>query len=132
MNEEPQSQHQPPLGTIAIEGIEIFGYHGVYAEEQEQGTHFEVDVYLRAPIQAAAHADERSHTVDYQAVYQLVLDIMGERMDLLETLAVQIGEEILRRFSAVAPAEVRVAKLRPLGMSQCRRTYVALQFDRFP
>jgi len=130
MNEATQSHNELPLGTIAIEGIEMFGYHGVYAEEQERGTHFEVDVYLATSIQAAASADKLSQTVDYQAVYQLVLDIMGKRMDLLETLTMQIGEEILRRFPAVASAKVRVAKLRPLGMAQCRRTYVELGFER--
>jgi 7,8-dihydroneopterin aldolase/epimerase/oxygenase len=78
----------------------------------------------------AANSDELGKTVDYQGIYELVLAIMAERVDLLETLTVQIGEEILRRFETVDEARVRVSKLRPLGMSQCQRTYVELKFER--
>ena len=119
-----------PTGTIAIEGIDVYGYHGVYRREQELGTRFVVDVYLEAPITEAAGSDALPHTVDYFQVYQLVLDLMGDRAQLLETLTVRIGEEILRRFAAVQAARVRVSKLRPLAMDHCQRTYVELAFRR--
>jgi dihydroneopterin aldolase len=118
------------IGTIAVEGIEVFGYHGVYPQERVEGNAFVVDVYLEAPVAAAASRDDLAETVDYAGVYQLVLEMMNESTQLLETLTVRIGEEILRRFSPVLSARVRVAKLRPMAMEQCERTYVELRFVR--
>ncbi len=118
------------LGTIAIEGIEVFGYHGVYPVEKRQGTHFQVDVYLKVSFEEIGLSDELVKTVDYQAVYEQVLSIMSEPVDLLETLCNRMGAEIMSSNEAIEGVKVKVSKLKPLGMPYCRLTYVEREFLR--
>lgn len=120
----------PLLGTIAVEGIEVFGYHGVYAIERREGQQFTVDVYLTVDLAEAGHSDHLADTVDYAAVYQLVLTVMAQPVHLLEKLVVELRDELLQRYSGIRGGRIRVAKLRPHSMEQCQRTYVELEFER--
>ncbi|MDP5168963.1 MAG: dihydroneopterin aldolase [Bacteroidia bacterium] len=118
------------MGIIAIEGIEIFAYHGVYPVEREAGNRFFVDLYLEADLEKAAKSDALSDTVDYHAVYKVVLEHMEEPANLLETLAYRIGPDILARFQQIEAATVRVRKLSPHAMAHCRETYVEQKFHQ--
>lgn len=118
------------LGTIAIEEIEVFAYHGVYAPERETGNRFWVDLYLQAPIEVAGERDLLSETVDYKAAYEAVLKVMKEPVHLLETLVVKIGRQILSEQPTVQEVRVRVTKARPLAMEKCKHTYVEGIFGR--
>ncbi|MEM7656743.1 MAG: dihydroneopterin aldolase [Bacteroidota bacterium] len=120
----------PIWGTIAVEGIEVFGYHGVYAIEQREGQHFTVDVYLTVNLANAGSTDELTDTVDYAKVYQLILEVMSHPVHLLEKLVVEVRDQLLTQFAGVKAGRIRVAKLRPLSMEQCKRTYVELPFER--
>jgi dihydroneopterin aldolase len=53
---------------ITIEGIEAFGYHGVFPEERREGQTFIVDVEIHTPLGDAAQSDDVAHTVDYGVV----------------------------------------------------------------
>jgi dihydroneopterin aldolase len=119
-------------GTIAIEGIEIFGYHGVYPIEKKVGHRFVVDVYLRVPVGEAGSSDDLADTVDYSKVYQMVLAIMNEPVHLLEKLVKQIQTQLLADFPRVAGGRIRVAKRKPLAMEQCIQTYLEVTFERIP
>lgn len=118
------------MATIGIEGIEIRAYHGVYAEEKREGNDFVVDIWLETEISEAARTDTLGKTIDYAAVYQLVLDIMEEPVDLLETLVLKLGKSILAEFIAATSCKLRIRKLNPLGMPKCSSTYVAESFHR--
>lgn len=118
------------MGTIAIEGIEIFAYHGVYQIEREAGNRFFVDLYLQADLRPAARSDALRDTVDYHAVYKIVLNKMQQPANLLETLVFRIGPAILEAFQHLESATVRVRKLSPHAMSQARETYVEECFRR--
>lgn len=117
-------------GRIAIEAIEVYGYHGVYSIEHSQGNRYQVDLYLTADIGSAAQTDDLSKTVDYAAVYAEVIQIMEQPVHLLETLTAKIGERILEQFSGVEAATVRVRKFKPISMEQCEQTYVEATIER--
>ena len=118
------------MAIIAIEAIHITAHHGVYEAEKIAGNTFVVDVYLDADVRQAAASDALSDTLDYQAVYALVIEEMGIRANLLETLADRIGQRILASFPEVESARIRVSKLRPLHLEACSRTYVEMHFER--
>ncbi|RMG67935.1 MAG: dihydroneopterin aldolase, partial [Bacteroidetes bacterium] len=65
-----------PKGLIAVEGIELHAYHGVYARERKEGNHYRVDLYMEQDISAAAESDDLSDTLDYFQAYQVVVRIM--------------------------------------------------------
>ena len=118
------------MAIIAIEAIPITAHHGVYEAEKIAGNTFVVDVYLEADVHKAATTDALADTLDYQAVYALVMEEMGIRANLLETLASRIGQRILASFPEVENARIRVSKLRPLHLEACSRTYVEMSFDQ--
>lgn len=118
------------MATIAIEEIKINAHHGVYEIEKERGNSFVVDVYLETDIEQAASSDSLQDTLDYQAIYNLVLAEMKIRANLLETLVCRIGKHILSAYPQVEQVRLRISKLQPLHLEACMRTYVDMTFDR--
>jgi len=95
---------------IRIAGIEGFGYHGVLDSERANGQTFRVDVVLHVDLSAAGQSDDLAQTVDYGTVAQRIHDvIVGEPVDLIETLAQRIADVCLS-YSLVDSVEVTVNK----------------------
>jgi dihydroneopterin aldolase len=95
---------------ITIEGIEAFGYHGVFPEERREGQTFVVDVEIQTSLEGAAQTDDVAHTVDYGVVASRVAEIVqGEPANLLETVCDRILTMVLS-LERVEAARVTVHK----------------------
>ena len=116
--------------TIALEGIRVHAYHGVYEEEKISGNEFVVDVYLKTAELAATQTDRLEDTLDYAEVYKFIVKEMEQPVDLLEYLVSGMGKRLLAKYSVVQKARLRVSKLNPKGMTYCERTYVEMDFIR--
>jgi dihydroneopterin aldolase len=82
---------------ITIKGIRATGYHGVFEHERRDGQEFVVDLVLAVDTRKAAKRDDLHRTVDYGTVAQVVVDVIGgEPVNLIETLAQRIADEVLR------------------------------------
>ena len=98
------------LDTVALRGLAGFGRHGVYDFEREQGQRFVADVVCSLDLGPAATSDDLRLTVDYGVLAaDVVADIEGEPLDLIEALAGRIAATCLRR-PAVQSVEVTVHK----------------------
>ncbi len=87
---------------LTISGLEVFGHHGVHAEERRRGQRFVVDITLELDTLPAAAADDLALSVDYGAVAADVhRAVANDPVDLLETLAERVAELCL------LPAPVR-------------------------
>jgi len=81
---------------IALTGVRAFGHHGVYADEKRDGQEFVVDVVLQLSLRRAAETDEVADTVHYgELAERIVALVEGEPVDLLETLAQRIADDVL-------------------------------------
>jgi 7,8-dihydroneopterin aldolase/epimerase/oxygenase len=81
---------------ITIRGIRGIGHHGVFPHERENGQEFTVDVRLDVRTVTAAASDDLADTVDYGQVANAVHAlIVGEPVDLIETLAERIADACL-------------------------------------
>jgi 7,8-dihydroneopterin aldolase/epimerase/oxygenase len=97
--------------TIELAGLELFGYHGVLAEEREQGQRFLVDLWLELADTTAGDTDLIGDAVDYRAVVAVVREVSdGRAFQLLEAFAADLARTLLARFP-LARARVRVRKL---------------------
>lgn len=95
---------------ITIEGIEAFGYHGVFPEERREGQTFIVDVEIHMSLGHAAQSDDVAHTVDYGVVSSRVAEIIqGEPANLVETVCDRILTMVLS-LERVEAARVTVHK----------------------
>ncbi len=95
--------------SIKIKGIAAIGFHGVYTEERVKGQKFVVDVKLSLPLQGIK--DDLSKTVNYADVAHLVVrHITGEPVNLIETVAESIADEILKDCPLVNKVQVKMHK----------------------
>jgi dihydroneopterin aldolase len=97
---------------IELVGLELFGYHGVLAEEKENGQQFWFDLELEAGEWGTN--DRIEDAVDYRLVVDAVREVNERRFELLEALASTVAETLIDRF-ALAKVKVRVRK-RPAGI----------------
>jgi dihydroneopterin aldolase len=101
------------MGTIALEGLEFFSYHGFYAEEQKIGNRYSVDVTITVDFEQAAIDDRLSETVNYEKVYQIVAEVMRQSHKLLEHIAHSIIRQLRERYPQIEAIEVGVSKFNP-------------------
>jgi dihydroneopterin aldolase len=101
------------MGLIEIEGMDFFAYHGCFKEERVIGTRFTVDAWLTADTTEAETSDDLIHTVNYQAVYELLRHEMEKHSHLLENVASRMIDAIYRDFKEVTYVKIKVSKLNP-------------------
>lgn len=97
--------------SIEIKGLFGFGYHGLFDDERENGQGFLVDLILNMDLSKVSQSDLIDDTINYSTVCDLVLaQIIGPPVTLIERLAGQIAELILRDYPKVESLRVTVHK----------------------
>lgn len=98
---------------IHVEGLEVYGYHGVLPEERSLGQLFRLDIRLDMEDCPGSASDRVEETVDYTEVIDVVAEIVGCRsFNLLERLADEVAVTVLSRYPVDA-VWVRVTKPHP-------------------
>ncbi len=98
------------MDRIVIKDLEVFYKVGVPDEERRAPQRLLLTVELEHDFTAAAKSDDLTTTINYFAVSQRLLAFGdGREWKLIEALAVEIAETVLREFSAAA-IEVEVKK----------------------
>jgi dihydroneopterin aldolase len=94
--------------TVELQGLEVFGRHGVLEEEHREGRAFLYDLWL--DVSDSALSDRIEDAVDYRDVAACVREVSdGRRFRLLEALAAAVADALVERFP-VARVRVRVRK----------------------
>ena len=89
---------------IALRGLTIRGYHGVFDFERRDGQDFVIDTELELDLRPAAATDDVTDTVHYgELAERLAAVVAGEPVNLIETLAQRLADVCL------ADARVRAA-----------------------
>jgi dihydroneopterin aldolase len=102
------------INIIRIKNATFYGYHGVSSEEQNVGGKFEADIDIYTDFSEAADKDDLSKTVDYYKVYSFLNQYtVKKRYYLIEALAVEIADELLKTFERILKVAVRVRKNNP-------------------
>ncbi len=98
---------------IFIEGLEVYGHHGVGREEKVLGQRLIYDVRLTFEACEAAYTDRVEDAVDYTEVLDLIVEVATVKSySLLERLAQATAEAILRKFP-VDEVWIQVTKPHP-------------------
>lgn len=86
------------LDEITLTGVRAFGYHGVYPDERREGQEFVVDATMYVSTARAAASDDVVDTIHYGEVAErIVALVQGEPVNLLETLAARLADDLLAR-----------------------------------
>jgi len=96
---------------IFLEGVRLYGFHGVHAEEQKLGQRFIVDLRVACDLSEAGQSDRLEATVSYSALYRVIKEIVeGPPKNLIESVAEAIADRVLAEFPRVESAVVTVRK----------------------
>lgn len=114
---------------ILMKSLVFFGHHGDLPAEREFGQRFIVDLALSLDIADVARTDQLADTADYVAVYELCRKVVeGEPLNLLETLAARLADQILAESPRVNAVEIVVKK--PAVPLRGAVDYVAVELTR--
>lgn len=97
--------------VISISALKVETKIGLYEWEQQVRQTLIVDLALATDIRKAAHKDDLTHTINYEAVCDQVLELATtKQFKLIETLAERIAALILESFNT-SQVTVRVRKV---------------------
>jgi dihydroneopterin aldolase len=99
------------INIIRIKNAQFYAYHGALKEEQNIGGKFEVDVDIYTNFEDAAKNDELQETINYHEVYKYLEKIIhSHNYYLIETIAVEIANEVTNHFEGIQKIKVKVRK----------------------
>lgn len=102
------------MDKIFVQGMQFYGYHGAFPEENKLGQRFYADVTLELDTKPAGATDDLAKTVNYARVYEVAKEVIeGEPVKLVETLTSRLSERVLAEFEIVDACVVKVIKPDP-------------------
>lgn len=96
--------------TIRITEWRCRAFHGVYPEEEKAGGEFEVN--LEVAFFTKYKISELDGTISYVDLMDILSGEMARPRPLLETVAMEIAENIKQRHPAVVSCTITIDKLR--------------------
>lgn len=101
------------MGTIKLQNIRTFSYHGCLVEESKIGSDYRVDLEVKADLRKPMETDELADTVDYVHLNKVVMEEMAIRSKLLEHVAHRIVKRIFDEIPSVSRILLSVSKINP-------------------
>lgn len=99
------------IDMIYIEGLEVTASHGVYEFERQEFHPFRADLAVWVDTQASGLTDQLNLTVSYADVAIEVEKVLaGQAVNLLETLAQRVADQVLQISDLVLAVDVRISK----------------------
>ncbi|MGB3443023.1 MAG: dihydroneopterin aldolase [Actinophytocola sp.] len=96
---------------ITLTGLRVRGNHGVLEHEKRNGQDFVVDVTVWLELAEAAATDALAKTLDYSVLATRVAKIVeGPSRDLIETVATETAEDVMRWDERLHAVEVTIHK----------------------
>ncbi len=118
------------MDRLVLQGIRVYGYHGVLPEEKVLGQAFIVDVTLFGDFTRAAQTDLLEKALDYSLVHTLVNETVSQgSYNLIEALAGKLCTVLLEKLP-IDQVEVTVEKPNPPMAGFGGKALVTLQRNR--
>ncbi len=88
------------MDILFLRQLAVSAIIGLYPNEKEVPQTIFLDLELAIDVHQAAMTDEISSTIDYSVIYSYLREYIPiTRFQLLETLAVNVSENLLKKFS---------------------------------
>ncbi|MBN9350894.1 MAG: dihydroneopterin aldolase [Chitinophagaceae bacterium] len=98
--------------TIHLRDLVFQAFHGIYEEEKVLGNKYLVNCSVEIP-EPEKTIREISGTINYEVLFKIIRDRMAIATPLLETVVMNTGELIHRRFPDVKSISIQIIKLHP-------------------
>ena len=101
------------MGTIKLQNIRTFSFHGCLEEERKIGSDYRIDLEIKTDLRKSSLSDELKDTVDYVLLNKIVVEEMAVRSKLLEHVAHRIITRIFKEVASISRIIVGVSKINP-------------------
>lgn len=102
---------ETPFDRIFLRGLRFSTVIGVFTEERQQPQPVELDVILQTLPLLACRTDDLDQTISYADVFEQIRDIVEtSKFLLVERLAGQVAETLLRSHAALMAVDIEVRK----------------------
>jgi len=115
------------MGTIHLENMEFYAFHGHYKEERIVGNKFIVNLDIETDLEEASRSDKLKDALDYQSAYKIVKDQMQIKSHLLEHIAGRILDALLNEFKEIKTVSIKLSKLNPPVGGKVDRISITMQ-----
>ncbi len=117
--------------SLQITGLELYGFHGYFDEEQQLGQKFLFNVLAHLATVESHLRDDFDTSVRYDQLIQEVERISNEaKFRTLEALSETIARRLLGRFNRITRIEVTVSKASPPLSQALESVSVTIQLER--
>ncbi len=97
-----------------MQGMEFYGYHGVFPEENKLGQKFIVDLTISMDLKKAGETDDLTFSINYGELYECCRGIVEDTVyELIEAVAEKIAQKIIVTFPLALECTVKVIKPNP-------------------
>lgn len=119
------------MDKIKIQGLRLYAYHGVNAEEKEDGQMFFLDIVCMLSLCIPCATDCVEDTVSYAKILKTARRaFLSQKFDLLEKAAETVAKAVLADFASIK--EITVCVRKPEAPIQADFEYVAVEITRTP
>ncbi len=99
------------MDEIIIEGLKIYGYHGVYPDEKARGQNFYLSARLFLSLQPAGLSDELERSISYEEVCLFIKEEFNKtRYRLIESVAEHLSAKLFKRFDRLEGLKLTISK----------------------
>ena len=99
---------------ILLTGLKVSGKHGCSEAERKKAQPFVVDAELHLNLHRAGKSDDLGDTIDYVSVIGDIKKIIGGApRNLIETVAQDITDLLLRRYLLLDAVKITLRKVSP-------------------
>ncbi len=98
---------------IALNQLELYGYHGVYEHERREGGTYLIDLWVDQSFELSKEEVNLSDTLDYEKLYTIAVAEMDKPEKLIETVANRILLNMKEAFPGALLGGIRLQKLNP-------------------
>lgn len=114
---------------VALKEVRFFSPIGFYEEEQVVGNEFYVNIEVEFPFENS-DAEDLNNTINYEELYQILVDVMTPKRKLLESALEDILDLILKKYFFVEKATVSIRKVNPPFGGDLANSEVTLVYSK--
>lgn len=115
---------------VALHSAEFFARHGYYAEEQQLGNRFVVDIEVGFIPADNLAEDNLANTLNYERLYEIAEEEMSTNRQLLETVVQAIIDRLKAEFPFAVRILVRLKKLNPPLKGKVKSSAVTITYNK--
>lgn len=117
------------MDKIIIQDLELYGYHGVFPEENFLGQKFLISMELFLDFQQAGKQDDLNLSVSYAEICKFVeTEFLNTRFKLIEACAESIAQKILLQYSLIQKIKLEIKK--PWAPIGSHLSHVSVKIER--